>query len=218
MPNVGNSYIGPLREGMCPPYPTRGYPVTRLKEVLTGHPLCTRILRGMTTLEYTNPIPEGSDPADLTIAEIKELMEQLRRDRTNKGITLPRFVRALNKAGYDIDLSKYKDCEKKPGVAADHVREYLFTYAYKVLNTTRVQDSVQSAATEYAMGKISEARITHGHTYAAFARRLRSARHVAITEHEYRAMEQGMTKTVPWDLIEACVYVLVLDPREVFQR
>lgn len=143
------------------------------------------------------------------------MMRTLREDRRNKGVAIPRFVRALNKAGYSIEVSEYKRCEELPGRGIDHVREYMLTYAYQVLNSTRVQNSVQGKHTAHAMTVIADRRIQGDLDYFAMSSALTN-QGVQITEAEYRTHEQGMTKHVPFEVIALCAVILNLDPSELF--
>lgn len=165
--------------------------------------------------QYTNPIPVGDDPSNYSDLDKVAFIKQLREDRRNKGIAIPRFVRALNKAGYSITVTTYKtECETYPQRGIAHVNEWILEYAYRVLNSVRVQNSVQGPHTAYAMEAIASERMRKGLDYYQMAEKL-SKRGITITEAEYRTSEQGMTKHVSFEVITECANILDLDPRDV---
>lgn len=165
--------------------------------------------------QYENPIPAGDDPSNYTEPELVEFMRKLRTDRRDKGVTIPRFVRAINKAGYHITASAYKECEQYPGKGIEHIQEWMLVYAYKVLNATRVQGSVQGKHTAHAMTVIGDTRVLRGFAYHDMSEKL-SARGITITEAEYRTSEQGITKYVSYEVIAECASILGIAPGELF--
>lgn len=142
-------------------------------------------------------------------------MRQLKEDRQHKGTALARFVRQLTRAGYRITRDEYKTLEDYPAKAIPHIREYLFVYAYKVLNTTRVQNSPQPKHTAHAMTVISEYRVKQDLEYYQMAERL-DQRGVFMTEAEYRTLEQGITKHVNFEVIAECARILGIGAGELF--
>jgi hypothetical protein len=163
---------------------------------------------------YRNPIPSGTDPSTYTDVEKLQFMRDLTENRRDKGIAIPRFVRAMTKAGYPISLSAYKECEQLPGMGIDHISAGMLEYAYRVLNSSRVQNSVQGPNTARAMTLISQARTAKGLEYFDMSEEL-GMRNVPITEAEYRAAEQGMTKIVSYEVITEAAKILDLDPRKL---
>lgn len=164
--------------------------------------------------QYVNPIPAESDPGSYGDKDLVLFMKQLREDRKHKGTMLSRFARQLSKAGYPITRDEYKSLEEAPAKAIPHIREYLFVYAYKVLNSTRVQDSPQPKNTAHAMTVISEARVSQGIEYYQMAQKL-DARGVVITEAEYRTLEQGITKHVNFEVVTECAKILGIGAGEL---
>lgn len=164
--------------------------------------------------QYTNPIPVGDDPSNYGDTHKLEFMRQLVLDRRDAGIAIPRFVRALNKAGYSITLKEYKSIEQVPGKGIAHIDEWLLEYAYRVINATRVQNSVQGKHTARAMIAISKARRNADLDYLDMAKRLTGAG-VPITEAEYRTAEQGMTKHVPFEVIAATCFILGISSEDI---
>lgn len=163
---------------------------------------------------YTNPLPSGTNFAEIPDRTKVDAMKQLTADRRDKAIAIPRFVRALNRAGYPIRLAEYKECEMGPLNAVPHINAGMLDYAYRVLNTTRVQNSVQGPYTSRVMTVIGNARIAQGLDYFEVAEKM-TAKGVQITEAEYRAAEQGMTKHVPFEWIMTAIDILGLNSREV---
>jgi hypothetical protein len=164
---------------------------------------------------YRNPIPSGTNTSEFTDVEKLQFMRDLIEHRRDKGIAIPRFVRSLSKAGYSISLADYKEAEQLPGKGIDHITAGMLEYAYRVLNSTRVQNSVQGPNTARAMTRIAQARINKGYEYYDLAELL-NAKGVIITEAEYRTAEQGMTKHVSYEVIAECASILGLSPRELF--
>jgi hypothetical protein len=96
----------------------------------------------------------------------------------------------------------------------DHISAGMLEYAYRVLNSSRVQNSVQGPNTARAMTLISQARTAKGLEYFDMSEEL-GMRNVPITEAEYRAAEQGMTKIVSYEVITEAAKILDLDPRKL---
>jgi hypothetical protein len=163
---------------------------------------------------YRNPIPSGTNTSEFTDVEKLQFMRDLIEHRRDKGIAIPRFVRSLSKAGYSISLADYKEAEQLPGKGIDHITAGMLEYAYRILNSTRVQNSVQGPNTARAMTRIAQARITKNLDYFDVAEEL-NTRNVPITEAEYRAAEQGMTKIVSYEVIIETAKILDLDPRRL---
>jgi len=170
--------------------------------------------------KYTCPIPFGDDPSNHTDRDKVEYMKQLATDRRDKGIAIPRFVRAINKAyagsGRSVSLEAYKEAERYPLKGIPLINEYLLQVAYDVLNSTRVQNSPQARNTAYAMTVIANARIARGFEYADMREKL-NARGVAISEAEYRTSEQGITKSVDFEVIVEAARILGIAPGELFE-
>lgn len=169
---------------------------------------------------YRNPIPIGAAPEGFTDIELVEFMKQLAEDRRDKGIAIPRFVKAINaranKSGRSFTLAEYKAAEKFPAKGIPLIHEYLFVFAYEVLNATRVGNSPQSIATAHAMEVIGDARVKADIDYETFAERLSRKLGIQVTGAEYRTAEQGMTKIVPHDWIWAASKILDLDPADLY--
>jgi hypothetical protein len=163
---------------------------------------------------YLNPIPADKSPEEFTDVDKLGFIKELAANRRDKGIAIPRFVRAVNKAGYRISLRDYKECEEFPGKAIDHIDKGLLHYAYQVLNSTRVQNSVQGPHTTYALTRIAAARVSVGLDYFDMSESLNETG-ILITEAEYRAAEQGMTKIVSYEVIIESAKILDLDPRDL---
>lgn len=165
---------------------------------------------------YDNPIPAGVSPDAFTDVDKIQFMRNLAEQRRERQIAIPRFVRALNKAGYDIPLAVYKECEMLPGQAIDQINNGMLVYAYRVLNAVRVQNSVQGKHTSNAMKTIAERRVAKNFDYFHMAEELNSVG-VKVTEAEYRAAEQGMTKIVSFELIIEAALILDLDPADLYR-
>ncbi len=166
--------------------------------------------------QYENPIPLGDDPSNYGDKAKVQFMLDLRDARRNKGIAIPRFVRALNKAGYTISVTDYKTCEQKPGEAIEHINEWLLEFAARVLNSVRVQNSVQGASTSHAMTVIAERRIARNLDYHQMAELLNS-HGITVTEAEYRTAEQGMTKHVSFEIIAECASILRIQAGDILK-
>lgn len=177
-------------------------------------PIGTGILDSMTY--YTNPIPDGHDPSEYGDSELIEFMRKLRDDRKAKGTAISRFVRQISKAGYVITPAEYKEYETLPGKAIPAIREYLLTYAYRVLNSLRVQNSPQPKHTAHAMTVIGNARQSQGIEYYQMAEKLES-RGVPMTEAEYRTLEQGIAKHVNFEVIAESAQILGIGVGELFR-
>lgn len=165
--------------------------------------------------QYINPIPDGVSPESFKDTELVEFMRQLKADRKDKGTAISRFVRQITKAGYTIDAATYKEYETFPLKAVPAIREYLLAYAYNVLNSLRVQNSPQGSFTTRAMTVIGEARESQGIQYFQMAEKL-DARGIPMTEAEYRTLEQGIAKHVPFEVIAECASILGIAAGELF--
>lgn len=166
--------------------------------------------------KYDNPIPAGVSPDAFTDVDKITFMRNLAEQRRERQIAIPRFVRALNKAGYDIPLAVYKECEMMPGKAIEQINNGMLVYAYRVLNAVRVQNSVQGKHTSAAMRKIAETRVAKNYDYFHMSEELNSVG-VKVTEAEYRAAEQGMTKIVSFELIIEAALILNIDPADLYR-
>jgi hypothetical protein len=163
---------------------------------------------------YQNPIPVGDDPNNYEDKPLLEVMRTLRADRRDKGTAISRFTRAMTKAGYSISPEDYKTCEQKPAWGIPHIRAGMLIAAYEVLNATRIQYSPQPKHTARAMTVISYARVSQGLEYFQMAEKL-EARGVSITEAEYRTLEQGITKHVPFEVVAETARILGIAPGEL---
>lgn len=166
--------------------------------------------------KYENPIPLGVGPAAFTDVDKVQFMRDLAEHRRERQIAIPRFVRAMNKAGFDVTLSDYKACEMMPGKAIEQIDKGMLIYAYRVLNAVRVQNSVQGKHTSAAMKAIAERRVAKNFDYFHMSEELNSVG-VKVTEAEYRAAEQGMTKIVSFELIIEAALILDLDPADLYR-
>lgn len=166
---------------------------------------------------YRNPIPEGFAPEGMPETELVEAMKQLKADRKDKGTAISRFTRQLTKAGFPIDAATYKDYETFPLRAVPAIREYMLVYAYRVLNSLRVQHSPQGKHTTHAMTVIGEYRESQGIQYFQMAEKLDS-RGIPMTEAEYRTLEQGIAKHVPFEIVAECASILGIAYGELFPR
>ena len=98
-------------------------------------------------------------------------------------------------------MAEYKLCETRPVNCIPHVREGMLTYAYKVLNKSRVAGSMQDAATAHAMRVIREARVSANLDFADIAEYLTDECDMRFSAAEYRTCEQGISKIVPFGVI-----------------
>lgn len=155
------------------------------------------------------------DPAEITDYDVREWWPEVRRARLDKNLPVPRFVSALNRAGYAIDIATYKRIEKLPLEAVDHVREGILRYVEKVFSSERVPDSAQTPSTVYAMAVLSDARKAKGLTYNDMSQRLMT-RGIAMQPNSIRTAEQGITRVVPFDYIAVSAEILEIDPVELF--
>lgn len=152
------------------------------------------------TAEFEAPrFPDDPDEID-DVWAIEE-MARVRNYRQTRNINFPRFVRAINAAGYEITVADYKLCETRPATCPPHVREGLLTYAYKVLNKTRISGSKQDAPTANAMRVIREYRVRANMSFVDLAEYLTDECATPFSEAEYRTAEQGITKIVPFGVI-----------------
>lgn len=166
------------------------------------------------TAEFEPPrFPD--DPDDITDVEAIEEMARVRNYRQTKNINFPRFVRALNQAGYKITLEDYKKAETRPVTCIPFVRDGMLTYAYKVLNATRVRGSVQGSHTARAMTVIRAYRVAKGYEFVDMAEML-TDNGIATSTAEYRTAEQGITKVVPFEVIAECARYLTIPAGELF--
>lgn len=166
------------------------------------------------TTEFEPPrFPD--DPDEITDVEATDEMSRVRNYRQTKNINFPRFVRALNQAGYKITLEDYKKAETRPVTCIPFVRDGMLTYAYKVLNATRVRGSVQGEHTANAMQVIREYRVTKGLEFIDMSEML-TDNGIPTSQAEYRTAEQGITKHVSFEVIAECVKFLGIPTSEVF--
>lgn len=172
-------------------------------------------MMGTMTVEFEPPrFPD--DPDEITDVQAIEEMARVRNYRQTKNLNFPRFVRALNRAGYDIDVATYKLCETRPVNAIPHVREGMLTYAYKVLNQARVNGSVQDEPTARIMRVIRDYRVKRDLTFGDIAEYLTETAGIRTTEAEYRTQEQGITKIVPIGVVDAIRTYLRIPASELF--
>lgn len=165
---------------------------------------------------YDVPADMPQDPDEITVEWAADQMREVRNIRQTRNLTFPRFVRALNNAGYAIGIEDYKIIERAPKLSLPHVREGILTYVSKVLNATRVSGSVQDHATAHAMVVIGSARREKGLDFADVAIQLRNAG-IDFSEASYRTAEQGIMRVVPFAVIAECVKILDLEPRDLFR-
>ena len=167
------------------------------------------------TVEFEPPrFPD--DPDEITDVEAIEELKRVRNYRQSRNYNFPRFVRALNQAGYSITLEDYKKAETRPQTGIVHVREGMLVYAYRVLNQTRVRGSVQDPDTAHAMQVIREYRVTKGLDFLDMSEHLTDSG-ITTSVAEYRTCEQGITRVVPFQVIAECVRYLRIPVSEVFR-
>lgn len=171
---------------------------------------------GTMNLEYTLPdLPQ--DPDEITMEYAAECMREVRNQRQSRNLTFPRFVRALNRVGYEITAEDYKIIERAPKLSLPHVQEGILIYVSKVLNATRVDGAIQDPQTTFAMLAIGNARRERSYSFNDMGIRLRAI-DIPFSEASYRTAEQGITREVPFAVIAGCVKILNLDPAEIFER
>lgn len=159
------------------------------------------------SIEYRLPDDFPQDPDEITREQSEEWMREVRIVRRTRNIALSRFVKALNAAGYEINIDEYTMIEKAPRLAHPHVQEYLLQYCAKVLNRKRVIGSAQSQSTARAMYALTAARTAKEWTYEQVAEGLTKLG-IPVSAAQYRTAEQGITRTVPFDLIDGACDVL----------
>ena len=148
------------------------------------------------------------DPEEITPEFAAEEIRRVRTIRRTRNITIPRFVRALNASGYEIDVEEYRILEGAPASQAiRHVREYILQHCEKALDKSRVIGSVQSTSTAAAMYALMHARTSQGKPYEYVAEEL-TKRGIPTTAAQYRTAEQGITRNVPFDLIDGACDIL----------
>jgi len=158
--------------------------------------------------EYRVPADMPQDPEEIDTEWAADQIRAVRTVRRTRNISLPRFVRALNASGYEIDLDEYRVLEGAPRTQAIlHVREYILQHCERALDKKRVIGSVQTEATANAMYALMHARTIQELTYEVVAEGL-TKRGVPVTAAQYRTAEQGITRNVPFDLIDAACDVL----------
>lgn len=167
-------------------------------------------------IEYTIPADMPQDPEEITIEYAAECIREVRNHRQTRNLTFPRFVRALNRAGYEISTEDYKIIERAPKLGLVHVQEGILTYVAKVLNAARVSGSVQDAATEHAMVVIGAARREKGMSFQDMSIALGNAG-VDFSEASYRTAEQGIMREVPVAVIAASKYILDIPAEKLFR-
>lgn len=161
----------------------------------------------MSIQEFTEPVfPNG--PSEVTDVEAIKELERLRDYRQTRNYNFPRFVKALNSAGYTVTVSTYKNAEQNPLDGIEHVRNGMLHYAYKVLNATRVAGSVQDPDTAYAMEILRYYRVQAGYDFADMSEKL-YLRNISFSAAEYRTCEQGITRHVPFNVL--CESARILD-------
>lgn len=167
------------------------------------------------TIEFEPPrFPD--DPDEISDVWAIEEMARVRGYRQTRNINFPRFVRALNQAGYAITVPEYKLCETRPANCPPHVREGMLTYAYKVLNKTRIAGSKQDEPTAHAMRVIREYRVAADKSFLDIAEYLTDDCGMPFSEAEYRTAEQGITKIVPFGVIRHVARYLRIPAGEIF--
>lgn len=180
-----------------------------------GHAVTT-LYHGSMNTEYEVPRDLPQDPEEITPEMAAEWMREVRNQRQTRNLTFPRFVKALNRAGYPIGVEDYKIIERAPKLSLPHVQEGLLVYVAKVFNALRVSGSVQDAATEYAMIAIGTRRREKGMSFLDMSIALAEFG-IPFSEASYRTAEQGIMKEVPWGVIAGSVKILDLEPSAIFR-
>lgn len=76
----------------------------------------------------------------------------------------------------------------------------------------------QSFHTRYVVLELQKARLASGYTWADMAYHLEHGHHYRITPDEYRAIEQGLTKRVPLDVLLYAASILNRDATDLLSR
>lgn len=156
---------------------------------------------------YRVPSDFPDDVDTITVDMAEAWFRDVRTIRRTRNIAIPRFVNALNTAGYSITTEEYKLLEAAPKQSWPHVKEYLLQYCEKVFNKVRVNNSAQSDETAAAMLAILDARTRRNVTHAYMAEEL-TKRGIPITAAQFRTAEQGIMRAVPYDLVAASCDIL----------
>jgi hypothetical protein len=160
------------------------------------------------SIEYRVPADMPQDPNEIDPEWAADQIREVRKVRRTRNISIPRFVRALNASGYEIDVEEYHVLEGAPKTQAIlHVREYILTHCERALDKKRVIGSVQTESTANAMYALMHARTNQGHGYEYMAEEL-TKRGIPVSTAQYRTAEQGITRNVPFDLIDGACDIL----------
>lgn len=172
-------------------------------------PMLSGNLLSMTNpTEYKAPAESQYELDGITDEEISDWVRELRTVRRTRNIAIPRFVKALNASGYSIDVNEYKLFENAPRARGRiHVSSYILQHAEKALDKRRVIDSPQSEETAAAMFALMRARTDRNYSYEYVAEEL-TKRGIPVSAAQYRTAEQGIMRTVPFDLVSGACEIL----------
>lgn len=159
-------------------------------------------------LEYVAPTESQFPLDDIDDETIAEWVRSLRAVRRTRNISIQRFVKALNASGYEIDADEYKLFEAAPRARGRiHVAEFILQHAEKALDKKRVIDSPQSEETAAAMFALMRARTEKNWSYEYVAEKL-TMRGIPVSGAQYRTAEQGIMRTVPYDVVAGACEIL----------
>jgi hypothetical protein len=151
----------------------------------------------------------------MTDAECVTAIIELRRERITRDIPRVRFVARINRAGYGISTAEYSAMEDAPALGIDHVRNGIIPAAQKAFDPAMDLDSGDPVTRVTQL--MSQYRSQHGMSHDQLATEITKMGY-SISRDQYRAIEQGMTRKVPYEVILYSAIILGipandLDPR-----
>jgi hypothetical protein len=138
------------------------------------------------------------DHAEWTDPQCVQAIMNMRRERIQRAIPRVRFVARLKRAGYELSAAEYGAIEDAPLTGLEHARKGLTDAAQRAFNP--LPDVYQDAPVRLMTERLAEARNDQDISFDQMADAI-TAMGYPITRDQYRAIEQGMTRKVPIEVI-----------------
>ena len=151
----------------------------------------------------------------MTDADCVAAIIEIRRERTARDIPRVRFVARINRAGYGISTAEYSAMEDAPALGIDHVRHGIVPAAQQAMDSAMDLDSGDPVTRVTQL--MSQYRSQRGMSHDQLATEITKMGY-PISRDQYRAIEQGMTRKVAFEVILYTAIILGipandLDPR-----
>jgi hypothetical protein len=152
-----------------------------------------------------------------TDAECVEAIMNMRRERISRAIPRVRFVARLKRAGYELSAAEYAAVEDSPAhpTSIVHVRKGLTQCAERAFDP--LPDVYQGAPVRLMTECLADARKEQGLSFDQVADAITAMGH-PITRDQYRAIEQGMTRKVPIEVILYAAIHMQVPGRSLFPQ